>query len=105
MGGFDLNEFKAKTTRLQTRQILEQTMFKNVFGTQMGYGLARGPFLTHDTLAHKSISNCFSMNYKAQHPRLTVRAQINPQIFLMSLNWIRAYNNPKYSPTVPYMSA
>ena len=39
MGGFDLNEFKAKTTRLQTRQILEQTMFKNVFWTQMGYGL------------------------------------------------------------------
>ncbi|EKB47173.1 hypothetical protein B879_04234 [Cecembia lonarensis LW9] len=35
-------------------------------------GLVRGPFFTHDTLVHESISNCFSINYDAQHPRLTV---------------------------------
>ena len=42
------------------------------FGTQMVDGLARGPLSTHDTLVYESISNCFSINYEAQHPRLTV---------------------------------
>ena len=61
----------------------------------MGYGLARGSFSTHDTLVYESISNCFSINYKAQHPRLIVRAQINLQIFLMLLNWKKSIQQPK----------
>ena len=61
----------------------------------MGYGLARGSFSTHDTLVYESISNFFSINYKAQHPRLIVRAQINPQIFLMLLNWKKSIQQPK----------
>ena len=71
----------------------------------MGYGLARGSFFTHDTLAHKSISNCFPMNYEAQHPKINRDAQINPQIFLESLNWMNACDNPNYSPKVLYMNA
>ena len=35
-------------------------------------GLARDPFFTHDTLVHELISNCFSIDYETQHPRLTV---------------------------------
>ena len=81
---------KVKQRICKVKQILKTNL-----KTLMGDGLARGSFSTHDTLVHKSISNFFSMNHEPQHPRLTVNALINPQIFLMSLSWKKCIRQPK----------
>ena len=71
----------------------------------MDDGLVRGFFSTYDMHANESISNYYFKNYERQCPKLTVTSLVNPQIFLVLLDWMTSFDNPKHSSKVPYMTS